>query len=230
MCYTQMKKLAARPSLRFSRKNTLPLHPSMWNPSLWTLRRLHRTPIQFESLTRQVIRRAALNTHGSAGPSGVDADTWRRMCTAFSDVSDQLCEAIAACARRLAAMYVYPTSLEAYVACRLIPLDKQPSVRPIGIGEVLRRVIGKTILSQTSEDIKQSAGSLQLCAGQDGGVEAAIHAMHDMDTEAILLTDATCAFNCLNRESCLRNIQHTCPSLHGTNSHQHLPRASPFVC
>ena len=63
-------------------------------------------PIQFESLTRQVIRRAALNTHGSAGPSSVDADTWRRMCTAFSDVSDQLCEAIAACARRLAAMYV----------------------------------------------------------------------------------------------------------------------------
>ena len=95
-------------------------------------------PIQFESLTRQVIRRAALNTHGSAGPSGVDADTWRRMCTAFSDVSDQLCEAIAACARQLAAMYVDPTSLEAYVACRLVPLDKQPGVRPIGIGEVLR--------------------------------------------------------------------------------------------
>ena len=31
--------------------------------------------IQFEALTRQVIRRAALNTHGSAGPSGVDTDT-----------------------------------------------------------------------------------------------------------------------------------------------------------
>ena len=40
-------------------------------------------PICFESLTRDVVRRAALNTHGAAGPSGVNADTWRRMCTAF---------------------------------------------------------------------------------------------------------------------------------------------------
>ena len=48
-----------------------------------------------------------------------------------------------------------------------------------------------------------AAGSLQLCAGQDAGCEAAVHAMReiydDEATEGILLVDASNAFNSLNR-------------------------------
>ena len=51
-------------------------------------------------------------------------------------------------------------------ACRLIALNKNPGVRPIGICEVVRRIISKAILSITSGDIQDAAGSLQLCAGQ----------------------------------------------------------------
>ena len=56
-------------------------------------------------------------------------------------------------------------SLEPYIACGLIPLDKNPGVRPIGVGEVLRRIIGKAVISIIKPDILESAGSLQLCAG-----------------------------------------------------------------
>ena len=48
-------------------------------------------------------------------------------------------------------------------------------------------------------------------------IEAAIHAMKsvfdDDETEGLLLADTTNAFNCLNREVYLRNIQHICPAL-----------------
>ena len=62
-------------------------------------------------------------------------------------------------------------------------------------------------------EIQEAAGSIQLCFGQTSGIEAAVHSMkqayEDEAVEALLLLDATNAFNCLNREAALRNIQHT---------------------
>ena len=88
--------------------------------------------------------------------------------------------------------------MSAFVACRLIPLDKCPGVRPIGIGEVPRRIISKAILWLLSSDIESAAGPLQTCAGQMGGYEAAIHAMRGIYqspmTEGVLLVDAENAF------------------------------------
>ena len=34
--------------------------------------------------------------------------------------------------------YFDPTGLAAFIACRLIPLDKNPDVHPIGITETIR--------------------------------------------------------------------------------------------
>ena len=124
-------------------------------------------------------------------------------------------EQIVTLARKLATEMVDPKSLEAFVACRLIPLDKCPGVRPIGIGEILRRIIGKVIGWALKEDIQIAAGPLQAATGLQGGAEAAIHAMkqvfEDEDTEAVILVDASNAFNSLNRQVALHNIQYTCP-------------------
>lgn len=98
-------------------------------------------PIVFGELDGTCIRRAALRTGGAPGPSGLDAAAWRHMCTSFQQVSDDLCEALAGVARRLCTVFVDPCGLTAFVACRLIALDKCPGVRPIGIGETVHRVI-----------------------------------------------------------------------------------------
>ena len=104
-------------------------------------------PIVFEEIDGICVRHAALRTGSAAGPSGLDAAAWHRMCTSFQRNSDDLCEAVASVARRLCTCFVDPSGLTAFVACRLIALDKCPGVRPIGVGETARRVIAKAVLS-----------------------------------------------------------------------------------
>ena len=168
-------------------------------------------PMMFEQITGRSIRNAALRTQGTAGPSGVDAVGWRRICTAFHKESSGLCDAIAAVARRLCAEYVDPEPLRAFLACRLIPLDKRPGVRPIGVCEVVRRIMGKAIMEVVKKDVVNATGPIQLCAGHEGGAEAAVHAMRalfdDSATDAIMFVDASNAFNRLNRRVALHNIQ-----------------------
>ena len=138
------------------------------------------------------------------------------MCSSFKSASAELCCSIAILARRLCTSFVDPEIVLPLVSCRLIALDKNPGVRPIGVGEVVRRIIAKAVLSIIGPDIQRAAGPLQLCAGQTCGVEAAIHSMRsifdDEKSEGFLLVDARNAFNSLNRAVALQNIQYTCPA------------------
>lgn len=118
--------------------------------------------------------------------------------------------------RTLCTQYVDPATIEPLVASRLIPLDKgEGAVRPIGVGEVIRRICGKCVMNIAKRDVVEASGSLQLCAGQRSGSEAAIHAMHGIfeadDTDAVLLIDASNAFNSLNRAAALHNTRVLCP-------------------
>ena len=122
---------------------------------------------------------AAMKTKGSAGPSGMHAELYRRiLCSKnLNSEGKSLREEIAVMTRNLLKSCYHPSLIESYTSCRLIPLDKNPGIRPIGVGEALRRIIGKTISGFLKEEIKQAAGPLQVCAGHSAGAEAAIHAM-----------------------------------------------------
>ena len=90
----------------------------------------------------------------------MDAYGWRRLCTSFQRASDDLCNGLASVARRLCTTYVDPDGISALVACRLIALNKCPGVRPIGVGEVMRRIISKAVLKVIKLDILKAAGPL----------------------------------------------------------------------
>jgi hypothetical protein len=88
--------------------------------------------------------------------------------------------AISSFARRLATTCVDPLGLHAFTACRLAPLNKNPGVCPIGIAETLRRITAKAILAIVKQDVQTTAGSLQVCAGQEGECEAVVHMMRQV--------------------------------------------------
>ena len=127
--------------------------------------------------------------------------------------------AVANLAKRLCTEFVDPDSLRGFLSARLVPLAKgTEDVRPIGIGETLRRLTGKAVMVCLKDKISEACGGLQVCAGLEGGCEAAIHAMRgifeDDETEAVLLVDATNAFNAGNRSVGLQNVAVLCPAFY----------------
>ena len=61
-----------------------------------------------------------------------------------------------------------------------VDTSKNPGLKPIGVWEVLKRISGKVVMMISKEDVIKIAGWLQVCAGQEAGVEAAIHNVHDI--------------------------------------------------
>ena len=212
---------SVQPDGRTVKEHLMDKHPARSEPCsaaiLETSNVSEPHPVMFDAIDGTLIRSMVLRTSGSAGPSGLDSSGWRRMCSSFGTDSNDLCSAIAGLTRRISTNYVDPKGLTSLLASRLIALDKRPGVRPIGVGEVLRRIVAKAVLYITNMDILKAAGDHQLCAGHVSGCEAGVHAMTDIQeddqTETVLLVDASNAFNSLNREAAMRNIQSLCPPL-----------------
>ena len=128
-------------------------------------------PILFDGLDANAIRAASLHITGAAGLSGLDVTAWCCLCCSFKSASVTLCSAQAAVGHWICTEAVHPNGLTAFVANRLIPLDKQPGFCPIGIGEVLWCYVAKAVLCFVDLDICKVCGVLQVCAGSEKNVK-----------------------------------------------------------
>ena len=130
-----------------------------------------------------------------------------------------LADEIATLAKRLATDTIPHDYISALLACRLVPLKKKDNgIRPVGVSECLRRIIGKTITGLLKEDIIHEVGTLQTCAGPKFGIETAVYAVRksfeEDNSECLLLVDADNAFNKLNRKVSLENIKRLCSPIY----------------
>ena len=96
-----------------------------------------------------------------------------------------------------------------------MPLEKNPGLQPIVVGEELCRIAGKVVMNLVKDDETKAVENLQLCGGKDAGCETAVHSMYDIfgtnETEAVLLVDVESAFNPIIRLVFLVNIKHIGP-------------------
>ena len=115
-----------------------------------TLEQLH--PMKPDRIYPYLVKRGAGRTRAGAGPSGLDADGWRRILMAkeFGNSSIDLCTAIAEVIKKLCTADNLSPSLEEFLVCHLIPLDKSPGLGPIGIGEILHWIASKVIVTLTA--------------------------------------------------------------------------------
>ena len=90
----------------------------------------------------------------------MDADGWKRILTSkqFAESPTDLCTTIANVIKKLCIEKDLANTLEAFLPCSLIPLDKKLGSRPISAGELLRKIIGKLIVSTLRDDIITSVG------------------------------------------------------------------------
>jgi hypothetical protein len=96
--------------------------------------------------------------------------------------------------------------LRDFIGCaRLVAIPKTPTkVRPIAVGNSIRRVWGRLTLKQNSEAIIKQLGLRQMGAGVSCGAEAMYHLFEDRvsritDGEAVLKADFSNAFNNVSR-------------------------------
>ena len=74
----------------------------------------------YQQIDGEMIRETALRTKGSGGPSGVDANGFKRIfaCKSFKKSGVNLCEAVATMTRRLCTEYIDPRTIEPILANR----------------------------------------------------------------------------------------------------------------
>ena len=117
---------------------------------------------------------------GAAGPGGTDAVDLANWLLRFGRESEALREEMAAWTNWLANTSPPWAAYRAVMANRLVALDKQPGTRPVGIGEVYRRLWAKCLLKAIGSQATAACGNFNLCAGLQAGIEGAVHAVRDV--------------------------------------------------
>ena len=139
-------------------------------------------PIKFHLIGAENVKKAILKIKGEAGPSGHDADGWKRFLTSnkFGNSLNDVCKAFAEVIKKLCTAEYLLSSLEALLVWWLVLLDKKLRLQPIGIGKVLHCIASTVVVSHIREYIILAVSLLQICGEQEAGCESLIHSMHTL--------------------------------------------------
>ena len=212
-------------------------HPPMREPGAAAMPTFDTTPCLVDlDITEGTVEAVASKLSGSAGLGGMDSVALKHILLQHGGASKILRQTVAKFARWMSNSYPPWAAYRALQWNRLVALGKNPGIRPLGIGDIWRRLLAKCNLAVSGPAAKDACGADQLCAGLSAGIEGAIHGMSQTWTESdaidrwgFLLVDARNAFNEINRISMLWTIRHEWPAgaRFAFNCYRHY---SPLLC
>jgi hypothetical protein len=154
----------------------------------------------------------------SCGPSGLRAEHLKELI--LSDASDQMLDSLAALVSSLASGRAIDPLRQLLGGARLIAINKKDpgSVRPIAIGEILRRLTGKVVLASIATLGKAALGSNQFGVGVPNGSERITHLVRNACRNppkgtVLLKVDVKNAFNSASRAVMLSAVGAHVPQL-----------------
>ena len=115
-----------------------------------------------------------------------------------------------------------PTAVAAYFAgASLAALPTNDGgLRPVAVGETLRRLVGKCLCKEVAEAARDRLAPLQVGVAVPGGAEAAVHVARQWFTrnqgnrdKAFAKLDLSSAFNTVNQKAVLRAVHEDFPAL-----------------
>ena len=151
---------------------------------------------------------AGMARKASGGCSRLCADM---ICDSVLD-SAQLLRELLPVAQLVASGTVPAAAVPLLRACRLVALAKPggSDLRPIGMGDWLRRVASRAVLAQCSSALAAELAPLQLAVGVRGGCESAAKALQarlDSEPHLVLLSfDIKNCFNAVSRARLFREL------------------------
>ena len=141
---------------------------------------------------------------GSSHPGGTESEALQGWLLEFGEESTRPRTSVEAFVDWIANGSPPSADYLAFMSGRMIVLDKQPDVRPVGVGETSRRLFTKIVLMVTGPEENMACQDDQLCAGPKAGIYDAIHGFKVLWDEH-LSTEKLCFFTRRRKERIQRD-------------------------
>ena len=128
-------------------------------------------------ITNNTVMSVAGQLSGEAGPGGTDSVSLQHWLLRFGEASRELRLIVADFTEWLTNGRPSWAAYQAMMSSLMIALEKQPGVRPVGVGETWQQMMEKCLLRVTGQEAKATCGTEQLAGGVEAGIEGGIHAM-----------------------------------------------------
>ena len=121
----------------------------------------------FDSVARKIL--------GASGTGGTGSEALQGKLLKFGEDSKKLRTSVETFVDWLANGSLPWATYRAFIPFCLITLDKQPIIRPVGVGETRRHIFAKIVIKVTGPEKTMVCQDDQLCAGLKAVIEFTVH-------------------------------------------------------